>query len=179
MQHLDDAELVRRFQRGEAQAFAVFSERHRDRLYRLAVGWTSDAYLAQDAVQESLARSYTGLGRFRFRSEPATWLYRVCRNICHELQRKQGPLASDSELESLADPEDATRAETGAVPRYLTRAIAALPQRQRDVVVLRLLDDRSVRDTARIMGCREGTVKAHLAKGLKNLEKYLNEDRDA
>ena len=47
---------------------AEFSERHRDRLYRMARAWLGDGMLAQDAVQEAFVRSYTGLGQFRFRA---------------------------------------------------------------------------------------------------------------
>ena len=171
MHESSDTELVKRFQKGDGAAFAEFSERHRERLYRMARAWLGDAMLAQDAVQEAFVRSYTGLGRFRFRAAPSTWLIRVCRNVCMELQRQHAnimePSADELWVAGDSQPTD--------VPEYLSRALAQLPPRQRDVAILRLLEELSVRDTARILGCREGTVKAHLAKATANLRALLGE----
>ncbi len=169
MRNHSDKELVKRFQRGDDAAFATFSERHRDRLYRLASVWLGDRDLAKDAVQEAFLRSYTGLGQFRFRAAPSTWLIRVCRNVCLELNRRH---PRSEAMDVVADlPAAEVREED--LPAYLHRALAALPERQKDVVVLRLLEDMSVRDTAAVMGCREGTVKAHLAKASANLRAQL------
>jgi DNA-directed RNA polymerase specialized sigma24 family protein len=66
----------------------------------------------------------------------------------------------------VADDENSPDAP---VPGYLQAMLRQLPQRQREVVVLRLLEECSVRDTAVILGCREGTVKAHLAKAVTNM----------
>ena len=52
-------------------------------------------------------------------------------------------------------------------------AVRDLPQRQREVVVLRVFEELSVADTAAVMGCRAGTVKASLKKGLANLKTKL------
>ena len=88
MQEHSDTELVKQFQRGDSLAFAVFADRHRDRLFRLAMVWSADSASAEDAVQEAFARSYTGLLKFGFRAAPSTWLIRVCRNICLEMNRQ-------------------------------------------------------------------------------------------
>lgn len=172
MRDHSDTELVKQFQQGDARAFAEFAERHRDRLYRMACIWMGDSMLAQDAVQEAFLRSYTGLGKFRFRSAPTTWLIRVCRNVCLEMGRQHRPGPSDSEALLAALP--AAEARVHEVPEYLGIAIRQLPARQRDVVVLRLLEDLSVRETATVLGCRAGTVKAHLAKATANLRSLLD-----
>jgi RNA polymerase sigma-70 factor (ECF subfamily) len=175
-----DRDLVLAFQQGDRDAFAAFVDRHADRLYRMASAWLFDRSTAADAVQETFARTYRGLARFRFRAEPATWLVRVCRNVCHEQNRytrrtvptrDMSPLVDRAEEEPVAVPDRSTTREVFA-------RLAALPPRQRDVVVLRILEGLSVRETARVMGCREGTVKAHLNKALGKLrlEWYADDD---
>ena len=171
MRDQSDKELVKRFQGGDAQAFAVFAERHRERLYRMACVWVGDSVTAQAAVQEAFMRSYTGLGRFRFRAAPSTWLIRVCRNVCLEMMRHNKAAIHDSEAALEALPADAP--VNHEMPEYLHVALRQLPPRQRDVVVLRLLEELSVRETAAALGCREGTVKAHLAKATANLRRML------
>ena len=98
MQETSDEQLVRAFQRGDEGAFEVFVKRHQDRVFRLAGLWLYDSSQAVDVLQETLLRSYTGLGRYRFRAQPATWLMRVCRNVCREFnrQRRFDALATES-----------------------------------------------------------------------------------
>ena len=166
---LSDSELVKQYQKGNAEAFEVFVMRHQDQLYRVCMAWLGDAALAEDAVQETFLRSYRGLTKFRFQAAPTTWINRVCRNVCAELMRRQRRLALVDDL-----PETvATQSMNTQLPDYLCEVLDALPQRQKEVVVLRLLEDFSVRDTAVILRCRQGTVKAHLAKAVANLRKLM------
>jgi RNA polymerase sigma-70 factor (ECF subfamily) len=161
-----DEELVRRFQRGDETAFSEFVSRHQDRMYRLALLWSFDAQDAEDVVQEAFMRSYTGLRRFAFRAQPTTWLTRIVRNVCHEVNRKRPLTSADVVDEPDPHAPDPERDET---VREIRRLVAHLPQRQRDVVILRIFEELPVADTARVMGCRPGTVKALLHKATKRL----------
>ncbi len=170
-----DEQLLRAFQRGDATAFATFVDRHQDRVYRLALLWLKDPGLAEDALQETLVRSYTGFGRFRFRARPSTWLLRVCRNVCRELNRRRRfePL-DERMLEGLRfEPDPGRDRDQAARIAELRAALATLPERQAQVVSLRMLEELSVADTAAVMGCREGTVKAHLHRAMTALRHRL------
>ena len=170
MSEPSDAELVRAFQNGDQVAFTHFATRHQDRVYRMAVVWLFDSSLAADVLQETLLRSYSGLGRFRFRASPGTWLLRVCRNICYEENRRGARVRSlpedyDAPGEEVVDSSD-------GLATVMAR-VTELPPRQREVVMLRIFEDLSVAETARVMGCRPGTVKAHLNKALNALRKLV------
>lgn len=97
MHERSDEQLVRAFQAGDESAFSIFVARHQDRVYRLAMLWLKDQSRADDMLQETFLRSYTGLGQFRFRAQPHTWLLRVLRNVCREENRRYAthPLAED------------------------------------------------------------------------------------
>jgi RNA polymerase sigma-70 factor (ECF subfamily) len=176
MQEQTDEHLVRAFQRGDDVAFGLFVERHQDRVYRLAVMWLRDAQQADDVLQEAFLRSYTGLARFRFRASPSTWLFRVCRNVCREFNRARRfePLDESFMTEMRFDPHFAEQLVAGERIGELRTALEALPQRQKEVVALRLFEELPVADTARIMGCRPGTVKAHLNKAVTALRAQLD-----
>ena len=177
MSEPSDEQLVRAYQAGDEAAFAEFVTRHQDRVYRMAMIWLRDGSLAADVLQETLVRSYTGLGRFRFRANPATWLLRVCRNVCHEENRRSvrtTPLPEDFEGDAVTPDLDGER-EGSAASSNLWRAVKALPERQREVVTLRMLEELSVAQTATVMGCRPGTVKAHLNKALQSLRKEMQD----
>ena len=166
----DDVELVRRFQRGDAAAFALFVRRHQDAVFRFARPLLRRPEDAQDVAQEVFLRALRGLQGFLFLAAPKTWLLKVVRNVCREHNRRWRRHEDIDRLMQRADPAlaIAVAGDDGDSAR-LQQAIAALPARQREVVILRMFEDLSVRETAQVMGCREGTVKAHLTKAVGNL----------
>ncbi len=174
-----DSTLVRRFQRGDPSAFDCFVRRHQDRCVRLAAVWLDNAAQAEDAAQEAMLRAFRGLRRFRFAAAPATWLFRTLRNVCSEMNRTRRkhrkPLPEQEPEHAPAPPALQSRAETAAAVRDL---VAALPPRQRDVVLLRVFEELSVDQTARVLGCRAGTVKAALHQAMRNLRRaHQEQDR--
>lgn len=164
-----DADLVRQFQRGSSEAFEEIVMRFQDRVYRLSLIWLKDASHAEDVAQEVFVRAYRGLKKFRFRAEPYTWLYRATVNVCREHNRNfqvQTPAAEP--FDSGSDPESQVKSEQSA--RQIRRLVSQLPERQQQVVVLRVFEQSSVVETAKLMGCREGTVKALLHKAMTKLK---------
>lgn len=169
MDGVSDVELVRKFKSGDPVAYDAIVRRFQDRIFRLACVWLYDEQSAADVAQEVFIRGYKGLRSFRFRSTPFTWLYRTTKNVCNEFNRvrKADPL-DDEPHDPTSEPEqDVSRYESARRVRSL---VATLPERQRDVVVLRVFEDMSVRETAVSMGCREGTVKALLHKATQKLK---------
>ncbi|MEL6870215.1 MAG: RNA polymerase sigma factor [Pseudomonadota bacterium] len=165
-----DTELVKAFQRGDARAFDQFVARHQSRVFRLALVWLYDASMAADATQEVFLRAITGLRTFLFAAEPFTWLYRTQRLVCHEFNRRRQHETLADEPQS-TDPTAADTLDAQRIATTVRSLVADLPERQREVVVLRIFEALSVRDTARAMGCREGTVKALLNKAKASLRR--------
>jgi len=164
-----DVELVRQFKSGNADAFDVIVRRFQDRIYRLACVYLYDEQLAADAAQEVFVRSYKGLRRFHFRSAPFTWLYRATRNVCHEYNRvRRYEEILDEPVDTSSIPERQVSGADSA--RQIRTLVGRLPARQREVVMLRIFEELSVRETAAAMGCREGTVKALLHKATNTLK---------
>ncbi len=168
-----DEELVRQFKSGSSDAFDALVRRFQDRIFRLASVWLYDDQFAADATQEVFVRGFKGLQRFRFRSAPFTWLYRTTRNVCSEFNRKRRnePLEDEPADTGSATPHRQVSDEDSA--RRVRELVAELPERQREVVMLRLFEDLSVKETAHAMGCREGTVKALLHKATNSLKKNI------
>ena len=164
-----DVELIREFKSGNAAAFDAIVERFQDRVYRLACVWLCDPQHAQDAAQEVFLRAHRGLRKFRFRAAPFTWLYRTTRFVCNEFNRKRKAESLDDEpVDTGSDPGRHVSDYDSAV--RIRQLVSELPERQREVVLLRIFEDLSVADTAKVMGCREGTVKALLHKATRRLK---------
>jgi len=179
---LSDRQLIKQFQAGDLHAFSVFILRHQDRLTRIAATSIYVSANTEDVVQEVFLRAYKGLGKFRFGAEPFTWLYRTLKNVCMEMNRKQGQVLANQGRtdESIADGHDeymqdlGTQLDNQRNIKKVRAFVACLPEKQREVIILRLFEGFSIKQTAKIIGCRTGTVKAHLHKAITNLRQSVN-----
>ena len=169
-----DIELVRRFQRGDVKAFESFIELHQGRLYRLACAFLYQESLAEDAVQEVYIRAYKGLPAFRFASKPFTWMYRTLKNVCSEMNKRHGK-ENGVELSEQQDNEDPIDLEYQQTLKEVYGAMQTLSRRERDVVLLRVFEEFSEKETAVTLGVRNGTVKTLLHRGLKKLQAKCGE----
>lgn len=135
--------------------------------YRVGYRLLGSRTEAEDVAQEALARAYARWRRVRGHAEP--WVARVAANLALDRLRshdrsRRGALP-EGELAAAAD--DGGRAALDRME--LARLLASLPRRQREVVVLRYLADRSEADTARELGTSVGSVKRHAHRGLAAL----------
>lgn len=170
----NDTELVRAFNKGDSLAFEEFMRRHQDQIFRLASLNLYQSSDAADVTQEVFLRAYNGLRKFRFGAEPLTWLYRVTKNVCKEFNRK---IVSSTKFEkSITDNVEGTSSDEAEVMLQkreniaeIKELISGLSQRQKDVVMFRIFEELSINETANILGCRPGTVKATLNKAIKNI----------
>lgn len=173
---LEDWDLIARKDRTDA-AFATIFRRHKDFVYRLAVGFSARYDLADEITQEVFVRIFQGRKRWVPRAKFTTWLYRVTLNTAREWMRKQ---AREQKMLDRLKVEKAILPHCPSEDKAdfdLQKSIRHLPDRQREALVLRYFEQLSIRETAKIMGCREGTIKSHLHKALKNMRHHLEVKR--
>ena len=166
-----DWKLLPRSRRDE-HAMAELFRRHRDFVFRLSFGFTGDRELANDVVQEVFLRLYKVPIGVRITAKFTTWLYRVTLNVAREARRANQRYAV-IELPEIVDPNaDATR---DARLQELMAALETVSERQREVVVLRMLEGFTTKETAEAIGCGAGTVKVHLHRALTTLTGTFSE----
>src|ERR1700677_2494132 len=83
-----DKELIEGCQRGESDAFRALFERHKDKVYSIALRYSGDAAVAQDIAQDTFLKLFTGLRSFRGDSDFGSWLYRLVVNSCLDQKRR-------------------------------------------------------------------------------------------
>ena len=169
LQEISDEQLVREFKKGNLEAFDHFVQKHQDRVYRLTCLWLRNGDQAEDATQEVFLRAFKGLRGFRFGASPFTWLYRTAKHVCSEYNRKQVFEDLDESTQVSGNRPD-LKLNQKQIAEEIRNRVDSLPRRQKEVVVLRYFEEFSTAETAKIMGCREGTVKALLHKALQKLK---------
>jgi RNA polymerase sigma-70 factor (ECF subfamily) len=176
LQGADDRTLVEAFLAGRAEAFDVIVVRHQRHVYQLCYRFVQDPEDAADLAQDVFVRAFKGLRRFKGESALGTWLYRVGVNVCLNRLASKRP-ASDpiDDVQAVDDRaedsfERVARSERAAT---LRKAIRNLPPRQRATVVLRIYQDLSHEEIAKILGSSVGAVKANFFHALGNLRRAL------
>jgi RNA polymerase sigma-70 factor (sigma-E family) len=147
--------------------FTEFVVHRSQALLRAAYALTGDRHAAEDLVQQALAKAFLRWRRIEGDVEP--YVRRIIYHDSATRWRRRGVRAETS----VATPPDvalvADAADDTHLRLLLRRALLALPPRQRAVLVLRYLEDRSVEETAAILGCRPGTVVSQASRALVKL----------
>jgi RNA polymerase sigma-70 factor (ECF subfamily) len=167
-----DNELARAAAAGERAAFAALVHRHYDRVHRLAWRWSGARALAEDIAQDVMIKLATGIRSFRGEAEFSTWLYRLAYSttIDHLRARQRIVPLAPSQMMALTEVASGETPEDHVIGQELWAAVRALPEQQRDAVLLVYGEDLSHAEAARIMECTEKTVSWHLFEARKRLK---------
>lgn len=157
---------------GDVEAFEALYRRHSRRVYALCLRMTGNVALAEDCMQDAFVAAWRALPGFQRRSGFGTWLHRIAVNAV--LARRRSAAAR---LESSAADDELLAALLGGVEQApaldVERAILALPEGARDVLVLVALHGHSHEEAAESLGIAVGTCKAQLHRARRLLSEKL------
>lgn len=149
-------------------------QEHYKQLLRIAVLLVDDRAAAEDIVQDAYVRVFDSRTRLRDPDKALAFLRQAVLNRARSMLRRrmvakkyQPKLATED-----SQPDDTGRGVDRAV---LKAALAKLPRRQREAVVLRYYADLSETRTAEVMGCSQGAVKSYCSRGISRLSELLGE----
>lgn len=176
---VSDEALLVLYANGDPWAARALTLRLAPRLLGFAARMLADRTEAEDVTQEAMLRLWRMAPDWRQGGTGvSTWLYRVASNLCLDRLRKSRPRG----LEDVAEPEDAA---PGVVARLieadrmqaLDRALAALPDRQRQAIVLRHIEGLTNPEIAAVMDIGVEAVESLVARGKKGLAALLSGQR--
>ena len=168
----DDAALIRRCLVNDSQAQRVLVERYRSRVWRLARNATGSPEDAFDIAQETFVAAFAALPRYDPARPFGAWLTRIALNKCRDWSRRravrrmfefampEGHETAYADDAASPDRIASGRAELDAV----SRAIADLPTRLKEVLLLRAVEGMSQAETAALLGITEKAVETRLAR---------------
>ena len=164
---------VGRFRTGDHEIFRTIVQRYSPRLLPVVRSYAGDDDEAHDLLQDVWRRAYDKRRTFAGRGTLLGWLLAVARTVglaAVERSTSRERFDPDPTLHmGQSDPDPSQQTEQRELARSLRRALLELPEREREVVILRMLEQRTTREAAARLGCAEGTVKASLHSALKKL----------
>lgn len=166
---------------GDPDYFDRLVRQYSARIFAFVRAHAEDDDVADDRLQETWLRAYRARHDFHGRGSWLAWLLAICRSVCmdghrrgaRDIRRKRSLEAAhdihagneqSSQLDALV-----TRERT----EHIMRALMNLPDRQRETVILRLVEGRSTKESALLLECAEGTVRAALHAGVAHLRSAL------
>jgi RNA polymerase sigma-70 factor, ECF subfamily len=194
-QGISDEILLSRFHEGHVDAFEELLSRYRRPVFNFVLRSVRSVPAAEEILQEVFLRVVQRSGDFRGQSKFSTWLYTIARNQCIDHGRKMSyrrhasldaPMrgGEDEHGPTLMDrvAAEAPGSDRTAIGKQLrdalARAIEELPDDQREVFLLRQVQNLAFKDIATIVGTSENTVKSRMRYALERLQQALAEYED-
>lgn len=186
----DDDALIRASQAGDLDAFNLLVQRHERPVFNVALRLLRDVGLAEDATQDTFIRAWQNIGSFQTGSV-RSWLYKIATNRSYDMlrassRRPAGSLEAEMvEIEPIWSSGGAGEESPDAhalrreLSIYLERALTALPDDQRMVVMLVDVQGLDYHEVADTMGIALGTVKSRLSRARAKVRQMLADDTDA
>ncbi len=179
---IETEEAVRRFVRGEEEAFNQIVRRWERKIYNIAWRMVGNREDAQDIVQETFLSVFRSIKGLRDPGSFSTWLFQITLNHCRARRRSRDPNVSldnpgvdqsgeERPVYSGIPAED--RGDSMETIDIIQKALAGLSEDHRSAIVLKEYVGLSLEELAKVMGCPLSTAKSRLYHGLKDVQRNL------
>ena len=173
---LEEARVIARVQEGDAEAYDTLVSKYLRRVAAIAWSITRNAHDAEDLAQEAFVRAFQSIGRFRANQPFGPWIGRIVTNLSLDVMKHRRKFRH----EELADTRPAARrddadvaAVSNAIGARIDAAMESLPEMQRLVARLYLVEEIPHAEIAAVLDLSEGTVRAHLSHARTKLKEQL------
>jgi RNA polymerase sigma-70 factor (ECF subfamily) len=169
----NDQQLAQRLQAGDEAALDDIMQRYKKPVLNFVYRLLGNAADAEDVAQETFARLYQHIARYKSREKFSSWLFAIARNAALDKlrYRKRHPTGS---LDTAPDPGFQSReVELNETGQLIAAAIATLPEDQRTAIILAEYHDQSYADIAAVMGCSVKSVESRLYRAKQTLREKL------
>ena len=178
-----DAELAALALAGQQDAYRALLARHREGVFRLIRATTGDPHEALDITQETFVAAFSALARYDGERPFSVWVRQIALNKCRDWARRRRvrafftravPLEDAFDLADDAVPADVQAADRAELAR-VAAAMAQLPARLREALVLRTVDGLSQAEAAEVLAVSEKTIETRLYRARAKLKALLGE----
>jgi RNA polymerase sigma-70 factor (ECF subfamily) len=176
-----DEELLQAARGGDEHAIEVLLARYEQKVFRFGLRMCGNEEDARDVLQETLLAAFRGMRHFRGEARLSTWLYQVARSFCTKARRRpmdaparHEPLESPT-ARGLPVPESGPdeRAHAREMARVIQEALLALPEPQREVVILRDVEGLTAEEAAQVVGIAVPALKSRLHRARFGLQERI------
>ncbi|MEK7195989.1 MAG: sigma-70 family RNA polymerase sigma factor [Patescibacteria group bacterium] len=173
----DEQNLVKKAQDGEVKAFGSLYDYYLPKIYRFVLLKVSHREEAEDLTHQAFLKAWENIEQYDFRGYSfGSWLYRIARNVTVDYYRGarlEVRVEDVSEVHLVKDNSLEEDVERSLEWQRLAESIKKLKEVEQDVIVMRFVEDLSLKDIAEAIGKSEGAVKVIQHRAIKNLKKII------
>ncbi|HOB89823.1 MAG TPA: sigma-70 family RNA polymerase sigma factor [Candidatus Colwellbacteria bacterium] len=176
----DERNLIIRAKGGEAEAFGLLYDEYLPKIYRFVLLKTGHREEAEDLTHQVFLQAWRNIRNYDDRGYPfSSWLYRIAKNLVVDYYRRLRPNVSLEDCRVFpadeVDPE--TDLDLSRETEKLARAVGKLRDTEQTVVIMRFVDELSIKETAAAIEKSEGAVKLIQHRAIQKLKKLMTEEK--
>ncbi|WP_163102523.1 RNA polymerase sigma factor SigW [Peribacillus alkalitolerans] len=172
--------------KGDQNAYSEIVEIYKDKVYQICYRMLGHRHEAEDMAQEAFVRAYVNIHSFNINLKFSTWLYRIATNLCIDRIRKKKPdyyldaeIAGTDGLDMYSQvasnsPGPETEVESLELQDTIQAEIMKLPEKYRSVIILKYIEELSLKEISEILDMPVGTIKTRIHRGREALRKQLS-----
>ncbi|MFT5512022.1 MAG: RNA polymerase sigma-70 factor (ECF subfamily) [Bacteroidia bacterium] len=173
-----DKQLIELVLNGDQEMFAHIVNRYKDRVAAISFNMVKDKNLAEEVGQETFIRLFKSLGQYNYKSAMSTYITRIAINLSlnklDSIKRRQNRFTSQDDSHNVFASNDALISSKMETKELVQIALQHLNPEARSVVVLRMIEGYSVKETSSLLGIAEGTVMSKLNRAMKKMKETLD-----
>jgi len=171
----DEADLIRRWQLGDVDAFGALVRRWQRPVARFLTRMVGTDSAVADLTQEVFLRAHRAVSRYREEGAFATWLYRIALNLARDAARRARRAPTPLPLEVPASSAADNSWERRELAQTISQALADLPEPHREVLVLRHYEGLNFEQMSRLLGVPASTLKSRFTVAIGRMRARLCE----
>lgn len=164
---------------GRVEAFESLVRKYQRELYFLVFRLVRKAEEADDITQQAFLKAFKSLKSFRGEASFKTWLSKIALNLVRtEMKKSQKYFVEYDDEKSKSKPFVLGKLEKESEQDWLKKILDRLPSTQKEVLILRIYEEKSFQEIAELTNSKEGTVKVNFHHALKQLKAWYEEKEE-
>lgn len=177
MENIPEIILIKRVMNGEPHAFNILIKNYRGKLFGYLLKLSGDRLTAEDLFQDTLLKAWSGFNKYKEENKFSSWLFTIAHNVALDFLRKnknRNLFVSNDEIVNLPDRDNqSNELEVEEIRDLVKRAVASLPEKQRNVFLLRQHGELTFKEISEITCEPLNTVLSHMNYAVKKIRIIL------
>ncbi len=173
---MEDKELIYKIQHGEKELLEVLIQNYYDDIYRLCYYKTGNASISYDLTQETFLKLIKYIGNYRDKGKFKSYLITIAMNVCNTYFYENNINIEELDSNQNYEKDNFDELEKIEEKDIVVQALNKLPEKQKEVIILKYYEDLKIKDISKILDEKVPTIKSRLKQGIEKLSRYLGKE---
>lgn len=174
--YLEDKELIYKIQHGNKELLAILIEKYYDDIYRFCYYKTGNSSLSYDLTQETFLKLIKYIGTYKHRGKFKSYLITIAMNVCNTYFYENNINIEELDSNQNYEKDNFDELEKIEEKDIVVQALNKLPEKQKEVIILKYYEDLKIKDISKILDEKVPTIKSRLKQGIEKLSRYLGKE---